>query len=512
MHRQLAEAALVAAAVAAAVSFAGCTKPFQTQRGALSPVADANQKPLAGPTKVAVDGSALALGQPEQSAEQRRQDLDQFGRLVGDGRLAAARQWIERHPDLALDALRDANGGTLSPKLLHTMAQYYGELLAAPPAVSWQQCLQARGQNEPTFAAYYEARRQATVQMGAGEFSAATAIDVSAAAQRTGQTLLSIDAAQLMGVNQMLADRPTEAVKWLDQAVQLAHGAAPHQTAHLLLLLSEARRRAGDVAGTNQAWSNSVEVAGGLLARPQAVTDPTYWERALYLHPVGFDWPPALHGSLAALARSSRLPEVLQPVLCSFGGPPQSSAEATIWGCLAYWRLDRSEPQAALIAFKRVESLCPTGEVAAWSRLGQARALTALDQTPAATALLMQQAGQDEQSPAARAALAELGSIRVRAGMTLQGITLLRQALEVGTPSEWPGRASAEADLGLALLLVGDERGGLTWLARAREHFQARGDLESVAQSLWNETRYFEQAKNKERCAALDKQYRAMQF
>jgi hypothetical protein len=67
----------------------------------------------------------------------------------------------------------------------------------------------------------------------------------------------------------------------------------------------------------------------------------------------------------------------------------------------------------------------------------------------------------------------------------------------------WPERAEAEADLGLAYLLMGDEASGLRWLHSGQKGFEmARKDAELV-QSLENEAEYLAQAKKCDQADAL---------
>ncbi len=494
----------------------GKLKEFAGKPKAADSVAKA-ERPASGPTKVVVDGPALALGLPEQGGEPRKKFLEHLGKLHNEHRFGAARQWVERHPDIALEVLRDPAAAQVSDSLLLVLAQYHDEHLEATGTKgSWHTCVAARAEQTPARAAYNKAHLKVTEHLQNGRFFEASEVPLTAHAAKLGQPMLVIEAAQLHGVAKMLADKPAEAAASLESAVRTAKVVSPHQAAHTMLLLSEARRRGGDIDGANQAWLDAVGQAGQLLGRARPIADPTLWDRAMYLHPVGISLPLETQHGFAQLATHGQLALSLQPVaqitLCSGGNDPERTAEAAIWACIGHWRLDRGEPQAAMLALKRSEATACATEAAAWCRLAQARAMVALGQTPAATAILIPMASQEDDSALTAAAMAELGSLKVSGGMTQQGINLLKKALE-GNPSiTWPGRAGAEADLGLALLLTGDETRGLVWLAQARKGFEAQGDLESVAQTLWNEARYFEQSKDKKRMAELDKKHQSLQF
>jgi hypothetical protein len=71
-------------------------------------------------------------------------------------------------------------------------------------------------------------------------------------------------------------------------------------------------------------------------------------------------------------------------------------------------------------------------------------------------------------------------------------LALLRRAVEGERPVDWCGRGEAEADLGLALLMNGEEPSGLQWLHSAQQRFQASGDIESLLKSIDNEASYLE--------------------
>jgi tetratricopeptide (TPR) repeat protein len=176
---------------------------------------------------------------------------------------------------------------------------------------------------------------------------------------------------------------------------------------------------------------------------------------------------------------------------------PTAGGEAALWANVGQWRLLRDEPQAALVALKRAESLTPDPLLRGRLQLLQAKALLRLGQTPAATAVLVQAAAATDPRLASPA-LALLGAARVQQGGTQQGLHLLRRAVEEAPTLQWPERAEAEADLGLAYLLMGDETAGLRWLHQTQETFEATGQHDALFQSLENELAYLEQTQQKD--------------
>ena len=68
---------------------------------------------------------------------------------------------------------------------------------------------------------------------------------------------------------------------------------------------------------------------------------------------------------------------------------------------------------------------------------------------------------------------------------------------------QWPERAEAEADLGLAHLLMGDETAGLRWLHQAQATFETSGQYDVLFQSLENELAYLESTRKKDLALAV---------
>src|SRR5262249_45359400 len=86
-------------------------------------------------------------------------------------------------------------------------------------------------------------------------------------------------------------------------------------------------------------------------------------------------------------------------------------------------------------------------------------------------------------------ALATIGACKLADGHAQQALAFLRKALD-GSSDDFLGRADAEADLGLAMLSLGDESGGLAQLHSAREKWLEM--RESLLLCLDNEIRYLE--------------------
>ena len=130
-------------------------------------------------------------------------------------------------------------------------------------------------------------------------------------------------------------------------------------------------------------------MAGDLAVAAVQPADPILWERAAYLHPATAAWPDLVRRQLADQCGRKSL------VFGENGAAPVSAAtggEAALWANVGQWRLQREEPQAALVALKRSESLSPDPSIRSRLQLLQAKALVRLGQTLATTAILVQAA------------------------------------------------------------------------------------------------------------------------
>jgi hypothetical protein len=112
----------------------------------------------------------------------------------------------------------------------------------------------------------------------------------------------------------------------------------------------------------------------------------------------------------------------------------------------------------------------------------------------------------------AHPALAILGVVQIQRGYVPQGLAALRRAVETDAPAGWPERADAEADLGLAYLLSGDEAAGLRWLHTAQHRFAAAGDDEALMYCLSNEARYLVHTGKQAEATALQERMRALEM
>ncbi len=261
------------------------------------------------------------------------------------------------------------------------------------------------------------------------------------------------------------------------QRSQAAMAAYPYHAIHAGLIQAEAHRHLGQIKSAAQAWQQTAVLIARLNPRLQT---PELWEQLAGQRPVPTAWPTDVAAALA-----SRLPAELQELAAK----PNFTPESFVWYAIGNARLNRAETSEALTAFKRADS---QGAFPLWDDflvLHQAKALLAMQQTPAATSLLTALVGRTPASPWRSSALALLGSGKLEEENTQQALAFLREAIETGS-SDTFWRADAEANLGLVYLMTGDEAKGLRYLHASQERFIANRNVVGAIQCLENEARY----------------------
>ncbi len=279
------------------------------------------------------------------------------------------------------------------------------------------------------------------------------------------------------------ADSLTRANKWRDAAnLLLAKRGAltsyPYQIVLADLILAEAQRRLGQKKESGNAWQNAAVGATHLATK---MPIPTILDRLCSERPVTAAWPAQAGKTLATL---------VPPVLHSTLSQAEFPVESAVWFVIGNGRLQRSEVADALTAFRRAE--CPQG-FAEWNdflKLHQAKALLALEQTPAAISLLTGFLNQPG-SPWRSSGLALLGAGKLQDGNTLQALAFLRESIP-SSQADFLWRADAEANLGIAFLMTGNEAKGIEALHQAQERFGQTGRIGGLLLCLENEANYWQ--------------------
>jgi len=463
--------------------------------------------PTTGPRQVRLGGDGLVLGEADGPALSAGQLVDEVTLLLDEEKPVSAVRLVQRYPDVAWELLRTTPAREARSETLQFIAAAHDrQCTRGGPSSGWAALLADRAAHPDRYASYDGRRRRFLDQLQNGRVKEALAEDMASVPRDAPGKLLAIDGLYLTGLALLVDERPPEAAVALDRASRLARVEHPYQAVRLLLLLSEAQRRSGDGPGALACWQSAAERATELALADPPVADPILWERIAYLRPVDADWSAAQQG-LGRVAGSLGMSgaghgQVLPASTAAAQRAGLAHGEMLVWTCIGHWRLGRGKPQSALVALKRAEASAGDPHHVARLRLAQAQALLALDQPTAARAMLVPMAAEREAS-VSRAAMAMLGALLLREGSTTQGYNLLRRAVEEDRGLDWPERPQAEADLGLAYLLLGDEQSGLRWLHTAQQKLEAAGDYEQLAQSLENELEYLAQQKRKREAEAL---------
>ncbi len=293
--------------------------------------------------------------------------------------------------------------------------------------------------------------------------------------------VLAIESARREGAAHVVAARFDEAERAFGRGADAARS-RPFERANLLLLRSGAAAHAGNHGAARRAWREAVEQAAALASSPYRVCDPSFWHRAQNLRVREEPWPDAALARIADVCR--------RDIGTRVGGDERAErADELLWTMIGAQRLARDERRAALVAFGRAEAQARDAAARSALRLAQAEALARLDDRSSAQALLTSLA-TDPAPEIARAACALLGAIELEQGRTARGVTLLERAVTQEPQVDWPQRGRAEANLGLAKLLLGDESEGLRRLSAAKARFEADRAFDDLDQCLGNEREY----------------------
>lgn len=244
---------------------------------------------------------------------------------------------------------------------------------------------------------------------------------------------------------------------------------------------------------TTGAWRAAVEAAAPRTDPALGWCEPAFWERALAERPIAEAWPASVHEQLARAANVHLGAGLHDPA-------SSITAETAGWIVIGAQRTQRAELEAALMAHSRALGAANDVHVRACIEIEQAACLARLDRKDVARTILLRWCDHAD-ARIARAALAWLGLLEVELERAEEARRLLERALALARDIPWAQRARCEANLGLALLLLGEESEGLRVLHEAQARFEADGRFEDAVQALRNEVAYFTSAGDTARSA-----------
>lgn len=428
------------------------------------------------------DGHEIVLGNGQATTIATGELLERVRTLQTQSRMRSATSFALQHADAA-ERLLIERWASADESAMEAIATAQSWRSQSAPEANWTSLIDRVQRDPEACRRYHEIRREFVSALRDGQPVAAMVAPLREAAQAVGHPLVEIDSLRLMGLRELLAEQPEEAMPHYQQAVQKAESVGNlAEAAELGLMVAESARRHGEAAKSAAAWKTAVSRQLTVMSREGVPVDPSFWTRADHLRPDGAQWP-------------DELAMVLVPHCQSIGcrtavGTGGVSAEMILWAAVGWAQFERGQPQLALVSLKRAETIAEAHD-APWLRIAQSKCLAALGQAPAATALLSGPAASEDAAVAA-AATAALGSIKLQSGAFEQGAGLLNKAMSTAPETGWPGRGHAQADLALAQLIIGETEQGLDALHRAQRGFADRGDWKSLVKSLENEANLLE--------------------
>jgi hypothetical protein len=454
-------------ALALAFGLAACSSgPQATTAPAASSEASALNLPPPGPYQVTVDSKWAYSANENRPAGawllQRARDIASEG-STGLDRLVA------RWPDVTLDVLRDGVTSDADLPVVWSLADSYDRVFhTADPAAGWSNALTVSASQHDVYISYITGREHVLELFKTGQYSQAATVDLVGALPASAPLALLAEALRLEGLSALLNDRPQQAADFFTRAVDAARLGPRHVQFEVGLLLSESERRINRPGAAALTWQNTVAAAGD-------IRDPDLWERAILAKPDGFNWP--AQTSVAA----SGEPDF------SNGLPPDTSDVLIRIGKM---RLARGATQAALLAFSRAENETAIPGKKALARLYRAQTMIQLQLVASALPLLDGLLNSPDPRISCRANAVE-GDVDCRIlGDRKHGIPLMSRGLTNPDSGEWPGKNQLSANLGLYLLLEGDDSKGLSLLHLAESQFEETSQWEDLARALQDEAAY----------------------
>jgi tetratricopeptide (TPR) repeat protein len=422
------------------------------------------------------DGHEIVLGEAENQIVDPDKLVSMLEPLIVEQRLQTAATMILRHRESAERLLAERWATAADDGVIQLSAEVLSRR-STRADMSWKSLLKYGKAHKEIATRYQTLRNSFADEMRLSDPSNEMAEQLQQASLKVNHPLARMDALRLLGLRELVAGREAWAESLFRQAIEMATASGnPLVAAELWLTVAEAARRSNQMPTATIAWTNAVNQHLSSCKRDQPV-DVSFWVLAEQIRPESINWPAELSTALGAHA---------QRIGCSVEG----GSAMVLWASIAQAQFERGELQAALVNFKKSETLVKDSNVM-WLRIAQAKCLAAMGQAPAAAAILSGPAASSEASISA-AATAAMGSIKLQSGAYQQGAQLLHKALTLSPTTQWPMRNQSLADLAIAQLIIGDTDTGLDALHEAQDLLEKSGERFLLVQSLENELRLLE--------------------
>ena len=440
-----------------------------------------NEAKIANPPAKTIrfDGTEVLLGRTDVPQIAVDQFWNQLSSLLDERKHFTAGRYVAKNADTAEQVLWERWVTAPDEGPLRFTANCLSQNVARN--ASWNAMLDAAKTNPIAAKAYHSARNELTTTLSSGQDVSKAAERLRVASSQLQCALATSDTFHLLALGEFGAGRYTWAESLLLQAIELAennHDGVRAANLWLMVAINSGHSKDHSVTPEN-AWKNAVMAHTGSHRIAKQQLSIHFWLRADRYRPSNTPWPES--------AKQALIPHA-QSVGCAITN--DSSSDLVIWCAIARAQLDVDEPQLALVNYKKAESHAK-GDDVLWLRISQSECLAALGQTHAAAALLSGPLASKDPAISA-AANATLGSSKLQSGAFQQGALLLGKAIAKSSARAWPARNKAQADLALAMLIIGESDKGLRSLHLAQRSFESEGDVASLLQSLENEVRLLE--------------------
>ncbi len=439
----------------------------------------------------------LGLSQATQIAPvEFKRSIEQ---MVGDEKLLSAKIFVEQHPRAAKrylwTQLLAEGSGEVNSTAVHFVATVSS--VGLPSNSSWGRLLKIVEAEPSTWAKY--ARSYGRILDGLKSSDEVESEDLqnrdvesdlqkhvemlSSSAEALNHPIVATETQRLLAGRESIAGRHAWAESLCLQAVEVSVESKDlHRAADILLEVCKAIELQVDTPGYRkrhrEAWTTAVEFQVRAFDRT-GVIDEQFWELANEARIDAYPWP-------------ENVGEAFQEACESIGCTADSDlrSETALWAAVGKEHYDASRFQQALLCFKKAERLA--SEVnKGWLRIAQGKCLASLGQEGAAAAILSGPAtsASVELSCAAKAAL---GSAKLAAGAYQQGAQLLNRALNDASGVDFAGKLQAQADLAVAIAILGETEEAIDAFRRIQYAFARRGDHVGLIQAYQNEKRILE--------------------
>lgn len=442
-------------------------------------VSDSPQKVANPPAKsIRFDGREIVLGTADVTQMSTPQFCAKLAELVSQNKWYTARRFILKNPGAAEQAMWERGADSSQHAFVPFLAKTLSE--GVPQPISWDSFLRDQANQSVDRKLYHQTRLKFAEILRSEEPTDSQTQQLRDTAQKMNHPLVMVDALRLIALRELVAGRHAWAESMFLQAAEIAdqHGDLARAAECWLMATATANRtQRGEQA--DKTWTKAAQRQVQLQSAANRPLNIHFWTRLEKHRPEGVAWPDRTGEALL---------DDCACVGCDFD--EQASAELVFWCAIAAAQYEYSHPQMALVSFKRAETLAD-GDNALWLKIAQSKCLAALGQSQAAAALLSGPAAS-ENARIATAATAAIGSAKLQAGAYQQGAQLIHKALKDSPEITWPSRSEAEADLALALLIIGDTDDGLEALHSVQDNFRLQGNSAALLQSLENERKILE--------------------